>query len=106
MENEYSDVNASRYAGSGSMLGGTASDQAERPLERIAIAADRIQRLTRLVSEFQDRFHHGAAPQTTAMVGVKENRPPYSPGHAGSLARLFDNLDELESVAHRLGEIG
>jgi len=98
------------YAQAGAALGnptGLGGQQLERPLDRIGIAADRLQKLNSIVYEFTSRFHGPTPPAApSASVGCLAAEPNYGGGHQGNLARLFDQLNALEEQIHSLSAIG
>lgn len=80
------------------------SIQPDRPLDRLGIAAERIERLAYIVADFNDRFQ-GCAP-VTAMAGPPvDPRPPYI-GYHGNIHRMFDALDKLDAQISNLSQIG
>lgn len=82
--------------------GYAATKAPERPLERIGIAAERIERCAALVQDFIDRCNVGGSG---VLAQSGQPRPPYS-GHVGNIARLFDELERLESHVAALNSIG
>jgi hypothetical protein len=70
-----------------------------RPLENIALAADRVAKAQFLIGEFVDRFH-GASPAAPAgSEGV-------SVTYRDSLTRLFAAIEALETRVMALSDIG
>ena len=84
----------------GSILAAAGAKPPELPLDRISIAADRIERLACLVENFTCRFNGGPNPTAT----LDDESRPY--GHAPNMARMFDNLDRLDAAVQQLGSIG
>ena len=74
----------------------------ERPLESIALAAQRVNAATVNIASFLERFH-GPQPEP-GTPGAKEPAPPAN--YSNSLGRLFEALDRLENRISALGEIG
>lgn len=75
--------------------------QVDRPLDRISVAADRIERCAELVNQFNERFSGNGE---TCASGSTETPKPY--GHNANLARLFDALERLETNIANLAAIG
>lgn len=89
------------YASEAGMSGAKlASNAAARPLERISLAADRIDHVARRLDRFVDRYHGNPSPISTAT----EPAPPSS--YAANIERLFGAIERAEKLAEAINEIG
>lgn len=88
------------YAAS-SQAGSNNTARETRPLESIALAAQRVNSATVGIQHFLDRFH-GPTPEVVS----KEPMAPDPAYHAASLDRLFAALDRLETRVEALNTLG
>jgi hypothetical protein len=76
-------------------------NQALRPLDAVAMAADRVEGITAVVDGFVQRFHGGGLMETS-----QSNSPAPPAGYGGQISRLSAALDRLGDSVRTLGEIG
>lgn len=99
-------MDTTAYAASQQMGYGAATDtRANRPLETIAHAAQRVNTATVAIQAFIDRFH-GAQPTEAAPPTAAEPPNASQPPYDVSLNRLFACLDRLETRVDALSHIG
>lgn len=79
----------------------TVGAPAHRPLERICIAADRVQKLGYVLGEFLDRYH-GPGPSDV----MTSQTQPVTVSYRDNLERLFAAIDTLEARVHSIADIG
>jgi hypothetical protein len=79
--------------------------RAQKPLESLALAAQRINTATVNIGHFLDRWHGPTPEPATSLssLGAELEKPL---PHGGNLDRLFSAIDRLESRIDALNAIG
>lgn len=82
---------------------GAVRSTADRPLESLPLAVNRVNNAVVGVQQFLDRFH-GPSPEKEASGGPAPL--PDLMHHSAVLGRLFEALDRLETRVDALNSIG